>query len=408
MAKVRIRKRGKTYSYIFEAGKTLAGKRKVIEKGGFATEDEAYDAGVDAYADWKHGNIGIISDKVAFEVFAKNWLENFAKLNISAQTFHNYACWLNLRIIPTLGKYAIQDITPVLLEKFIQHLVQEGLSKGTITRYRSLIHQILKYAIYPCQLITNNPIEYVKIPKNTPEHIIKRTIIDNKLYNDFLQKYPYGKSAYYIPTILMYHTGMRIAEALGLAWENVDLDNGKIFVKEQLAYLPKVGYYFKSPKTKTSNRTIYIDEQLIAILQQWKDNQVDDERSLGDAYCFIYERSNHTVIAMSKNLPSNNLTRRYLVCTTANGKFINNHTLSKKYTAFGINAHSFRHTHATMLIESGASLKGIAGRLGHKRLDTTDLVYTHNTEKLQIETLNTFSYTIADKNRHADNPQTNT
>lgn len=407
MAKVRTRKRGKTYSYIFEAGKTLAGKRKVVEKGGFATEDEAYDAGVDAYADWKHGNIGITSDKVTFEVFANNWLENFAKLNVSAHTFHNYTHWLNLRIIPALGNYTIQNVTPTILEKFIQKITQEGLAKETLAHYRSLIYQIFQYAIHPCQLIANNPIEYVKIPKNAPEHIIKRTIIDSKLYNEFLQEYPYGKSPYYIPTVLMYHTGMRISEALGLAWDNVDLDAGKIFVKEQLVYLPELGYHFKSPKTKTSTRTIYIDDQLISILRQWKDDQRTNELSLGDVYCAIYERNDHTVIAMSKNLPSNNFTRRYLVCTTLKGRFICYTTVKQIYRKFGINAHSFRHTHATMLIESGAPLKGVAGRLGHKHLNTTDLVYTHNTPKLQLDTLKTFADTIADKNYHADNTQTN-
>lgn len=41
MAGVRTRKRGKTWSYIFEAGKKLDGRRKVVEKGGFATKKEA-------------------------------------------------------------------------------------------------------------------------------------------------------------------------------------------------------------------------------------------------------------------------------------------------------------------------------------------------------------------------------
>ncbi|MBR0261712.1 MAG: Arm DNA-binding domain-containing protein [Selenomonadaceae bacterium] len=48
MAQVRIRKRGKTWSYIFEAGK-IDGKRKVLEKGGFETKDAAYN-------DFLHGN----------------------------------------------------------------------------------------------------------------------------------------------------------------------------------------------------------------------------------------------------------------------------------------------------------------------------------------------------------------
>ena len=54
MARVRIRKRGKTCSYIFEAGK-VGGKRKVAEKGGYATKAEAYKAGVEAYNDFMHG-----------------------------------------------------------------------------------------------------------------------------------------------------------------------------------------------------------------------------------------------------------------------------------------------------------------------------------------------------------------
>ena len=64
MTRVRVRKRGKTFSYIFEAGKTLEGKRKVVEKGGFSTKQDAYNAGVDAYNNWKHGNIGITSENI--------------------------------------------------------------------------------------------------------------------------------------------------------------------------------------------------------------------------------------------------------------------------------------------------------------------------------------------------------
>ena len=61
MSKIRIRKRGNSYSYSFDISKN---PRRMKEKGGFATEDEAFDAGVKAYADWKNGNIGITSERV--------------------------------------------------------------------------------------------------------------------------------------------------------------------------------------------------------------------------------------------------------------------------------------------------------------------------------------------------------
>ena len=76
MATIRTRKRGKTWSYSFEVGKNPeTGRRRIKEKGGFATQDEAYDAGVEAYADWKHGNIGLTSDKVLLDDFFKIWLD---------------------------------------------------------------------------------------------------------------------------------------------------------------------------------------------------------------------------------------------------------------------------------------------------------------------------------------------
>ena len=42
-SKIRIRKRGNTYSYSFDISKR---PRRMKEKGGFATEDEAFDAGL--------------------------------------------------------------------------------------------------------------------------------------------------------------------------------------------------------------------------------------------------------------------------------------------------------------------------------------------------------------------------
>ena len=63
-SKIRIRKRGNTYSYSFDVSKH---PRRMKEKGGFATEDEAFDAGVQAYADWKNGNISVTSERVTLK-----------------------------------------------------------------------------------------------------------------------------------------------------------------------------------------------------------------------------------------------------------------------------------------------------------------------------------------------------
>ena len=49
-----------------------------------------------------------------------------------------------------------------------------------------------------------------------------------------------------------------------------------------------------------------------------------------------------------------------------------------------ITFHSFRHTHATMLIEHGVSIKAIQARLGHSTPNITLCNYAHNTDSMQI------------------------
>ena len=100
MAQVRVRKRGKTFSYIFEAGKKADGKRKVVEKGGFATRKLAYDAGVAAYNDWRHGNIGIVSENITLKDFMTNWLEKVVAPNVKPTSLQTYRDFAQYQILP--------------------------------------------------------------------------------------------------------------------------------------------------------------------------------------------------------------------------------------------------------------------------------------------------------------------
>ena len=107
--KIRTRKRGNTYSYSFDISKH---PRRMKEKGGFATEDEAFDAGIQAYAAWKSGNIGITSEKVKLRDYLTSWLENVVRPNVKHMTYINYTNTVTSRIVPYLGEVYVQELRP--------------------------------------------------------------------------------------------------------------------------------------------------------------------------------------------------------------------------------------------------------------------------------------------------------
>ncbi len=396
LAMVRTRKRGKTYSYIFEAGKTPSGNRKVIEKGGFPSPDDAYNAGVEAYNDWKHGNIGITSTRIYLSDFITKWMENVVKLNVRPSTFAMYNRVIAHHIKPYIGETVIQDITPALLDDFIRKLTKEGLSRSVISSAQRILHQALDYAVYPAELISSNPTKYIHIPKTAPQNIVKRTIISPQQYAAFMKLYPFG-SLSHIPAAILYHTGMRIGEVLALCWDDVDLERKTINIHRQYSYISKIGNIFAPPKTPTSIRKIIIDNNLTTLLKRWKIQQSKWELSGGDSYCIIDEKKDHTIQTYSKVFMTAETNRQKMVCTGPQGKIVSRATVMHNLQKVGLNTHSFRHTHATMLIEAGASPKGVAGRLGHKRVDITENLYTHNTEKMQQDTLEIFTKTLQTK-----------
>ena len=388
MAQVRTRKRGKTWSYIFEAGQ-VNGKRKVVEKGGFPTKDAAYKAGVEKYTDYLHGNIGITSESITLKDFMTQWLNEVVALDVRARSMQTYQTLFDRQICPYLGEVKIQELAPAILDAWIRNLQKTGLAFNTLSATHALIHHALDYAVYPAQLISSNPSNYIKVPKNAPRNVIKRMIITLEQFRALLEKNPFG-TQYYMPLMILYHTGMRIGEVLGLSWEDIDFEQRRINVRRQIVHLKKHGYFLTTPKTESSVRYILIGEELISELKRWQRQQGLNEENIGDSYVYIYREGNGHIIRQSKGLPAPLGEKISLICTRHDGRLILYESLTIFLKGENLNAHSFRHTHATQLIENGVEAKAVAGRLGHANTQITQNLYTHNTLKLQEKALAIF------------------
>lgn len=261
MAIVRTRKRGRTYSYIFEAGQ-VNGKRKTVEKGGFRTKEDAYNAGVEAYTDFKHGNIGIVSDHITLKVYTS--LSQYQKMT----KYH---------VTPLIGDIDIQDLTPAILDRWMRQLTRKGLAHKSLKLILAILRQALNYAVYPSNLIQSNPALYIKVPRTAPRDLVKRKIITPQEFAVLMEAFPDGH-VMHIPTLLLYNTGMRIAEVAGLRWQDIDLKKMTISVNKQIRYIAKdKKYCITPPKTRSSQRTFTITSELVRELTAWKADQATQE-----------------------------------------------------------------------------------------------------------------------------------
>lgn len=384
---VRTRKRGKTWSYSFDIEPGGNGKRRMKEKGGFATKADAYTAGVAAYNDWKNGNIGLTTEKITVAQYIASWLEK-RKLDLKPTTQSVYSYHAKM-ITQYLGSIVLQELRPRDVDTLLQSLCNKGLSRQTLAGCKNLLHLALKHAIYPLELISTNAVEAVDIPRRAARQVVKRQVITQDKLNELLNYYPFGTD-YHIPIVIAYYTGLRIGEILGLEWNRVNLDTGELIVEQQLHTTAKLGPYISTPKTATSNRTLLLDSKTVKIFKRWKQRQTENEVNCGRSYAYNLKRvDNGKVFSASKCLAeeSTDTDLLRLVCTRANGRYIEPTSIINAIRRRGVNFHSFRHTHATQLIENMASPKSVAARLGHKNTSITENLYTHVTKEMKKQTV---------------------
>ena len=346
------------------------GSRKKVEKVGGDTRPEAEAALRKVLSDIDETGQYFLGTDTRVKQYLDFWMEEYVKLNLKYNTYENYRFTIKNHINGYLGKKKLTDLSPALLQNFINAEFKKGYSKKTMTITHSVLKNALNMAVYPWGLIKQNPILYVKIPKYEERPTTKKDlkIISLEDFDHMLEITPEGHP-FYIPLNIGFYTGMRVGEVCGLTWDNVDFSNGTITVEKQMVKNDGAWVY-GTPKTSSSNRTIFIGQTLLTILKKHKKQQLENRMKYGKLY-----------------IDSN------AVCTKEDGELVtpsvvkwNTRRISNALS-LSFNFHSLRHTHATLLLENGAKMKEISERLGHSRISITMDTYSHVTDKMRNETV---------------------
>jgi integrase/recombinase XerC len=197
-------------------------------------------------------------------------------------------------------------------------------------------------------VIKNDPLEKVVLPKRK-KHL--PVFIEEEAINNLLDNYSFGESFAGIRnrTIveLLYVTGMRRAELIGLKDNDVDLADGSLKVTGK----------------RNKQRIIPVVKPFIKRLEEYIRVRNENVETVTNGWFFITDKGNKLYDKYVYNTVNN-----YLSMVT---------TIEKK------SPHILRHTFATHMLNHGADLNSIKELLGHANLSATQ-IYTHNTfEKLK-------------------------
>ena len=105
-----------------------------------------------------------------------------------------------------------------------------------------------------------------------------------------------------MPLLLLYHTGMRLGEVLGLSWPDADFATKRINLSRQVVYINKRGYFFTTLRTELSCSYIIFNDFLLGKLKRWQVQQRENERHFGDSYVCVYREDDGHIERRSKAL----------------------------------------------------------------------------------------------------------
>ena len=301
-----------------------------------------------------------------YEEWLVSWLKNYIQPSSKQRTYMRYSEIVNQHIVPKLGQFDMNELTPLTLQGFVTELLDSGnlktlngLSSNSVNAIITVIQNSLKTA-YTLNYIGDYTADKIKRPRTDEKKIECFSFAEQKKMERYIMN---TKKSRLFGILLCLYTGLRIGELLALKWLDVDFARSEIRI-DKTCYDGKnsEGVFTRItnlPKTCSSIRTIPVPKQFMPMLRDAK-------------------RQSHSIYIVSngeKPVPLRSYQRTF---TTLQNK------LDIPHRGF----HSLRHTFATRALECGMDVKTLSEILGHKSPTVTLNRYVHSLMEHKKEMMN--------------------
>lgn len=361
------------------------GPLKRISKSGYTSRKLAEQELATALARTTMGSPALESN-TRFSAFAEEWLQ---ELDVAGSTLMGYRKIFRTHLKPFFGNRAMSEMQPSEIRYLYSKLRSSGrkdakffgsaLSENTVSKIHLVLAAILESA-KDMGLIFNNPAKHrtVKAPKQGRR---TRSVSDS---GEILTKDQLNALLNWIKSetdddlypmwLLVSMTGMRRGEAVALKWSDLNFSISTLAIRR--AADVSASRAVKSTKTYKS-RSIMIDAKTLEVLSEHKKLRavLGPEFVANDA--FIFSTLNNEL-----RIPNDVTARWSRLVVKAQAKINDLPSITLK---------GLRHTHATLLFQSGTNPKIVQERLGHSDISTTLNIYTHVTPTIQTEALDRFT-----------------
>jgi integrase len=304
-----------------------------------------------------------------FKDYADAWIKTTVPATCKESTLNDYKAILKIHVLPVFRDIRLTDITRGKIKDFLLEKTNKGYAGSTVTHMKNVISGILNRAL-DNEVIYANPAHRLGKFMKAKD---KRESID-PLTKDELKKLLHtvqtneNLQSWYPLFLLLARTGLRIGEAIGLKWSDIDFNGRFIHIQRGISR-GKI----EAPKN-SKTRKVDMSAQLTETLKAY---QVECKKKglalgLGDAPEYIFINKNGSFV------DKDNWRRR-----------IFNKALEKAELR-RIRIHDLRHTYATLRISKGDNIQDVSNQLGHYSVKLTLDVYSHwmpGKQKAEVDAL---------------------
>lgn len=369
MASIKKEKNG-TYSVQIPLGINPAtGKRASTRKRGLRTQKEAkmYAGEIERQVAnneyWQSKTDEKLTYKAAYEI----WFEKFERNHEPATNKKTKGMFKN-HFLPNFGHMMLSDITPLMINDYSIELSRRFVCCDLM--FRRFVEPI--YLAHKLEMITKNPAKNVDTPRK--KAVFDRSKVDNfyeedelDLFLDISKRLAQKNYKQYALFMLLAMSGARSQEVRALRWDAFDWDASTLYIHRAVTVSADGEYIAERTKNKASTRRIPIDATTLDVIKKWrKIQQANYPNNWND---------NWLVFTNNRDRDGTGF-----LSTTGIRKWrIKIQDLMDKETGRKIkriDTHGFRHTHISLLVQNGVTLKAVADRAGHTDTSMVGKKYT--------------------------------